>query len=422
MGLSPDPVDDVARKVALEIVQDVRTKGLPGLLFHAQRLGDIPSLDSPWILRPPELKAAFDAQTPEVQAMLLRVAERIRRFAQAQKDSLAQTIRVDMQGEGNAAGQSVAPMDTAGCYAPGGRYPLPSSVLMTAVPARVAGCQRVVAASPRPAPITLAAAHVAGVDMLITVGGAQAIAALAYGVRDGEREMVPQCDVVVGPGNRFVTAAKQLVSGIVAIDMLAGPSECLVLADAHADPAVVASDLIAQAEHDVAAVAILVALEDRGIVARVEAEIARQLAADLPTAQTATESFKRNGYAVVVPDVDAAVKLCDVIAPEHLEIHTQDPSAIVPRLKHYGALFIGATSAEVLGDYGFGPNHTLPTGGTARSFGGLSVFTFLRVRTWINIEKLETCQESIQDAVELAKLEGLFGHSRSASKRLLVDK
>lgn len=424
MAMQPDPVDPAARDIAIAIVKDVRERGQVGLLEQAVRLGDLRSIEDPWILQRDVLEAAYNAQPVDIQEMLQRVAGRIRQFAEAQLNSLTKTMSITVEGAGNKAGQSVAPMDTAGCYAPGGRYPLPSSILMTAIPARVAGCSVVVGASPRPAPITLAAAHVAGVDFLLTVGGAQAIAALAYGVRESNgsgRQLVPACDVVVGPGNRFVTAAKQIVSGIVAIDMLAGPSECLVVVDETSDVSVAAADLIAQAEHDIAAVPILIVVGSESIVQEVEREVDRQLEADLATTDTARQSFLRNGYAVVVPTREQAVVISDRIAPEHLEIHTREPAQLGALMKHYGAMFVGSSSAEVLGDYGFGPNHTLPTGGTARSFGGLSVFTFLRVRTWIDIADLSTCQSSIRDAVQLAKLEGLIGHSRSAEKRLIVQ-
>lgn len=240
---------------------------------------------------------------------------------------------------------------------------------MTAVTARVAGVTTVVVASPRPAPITLGAAFVAGADMMLAIGGAQAIAAMAYGVGG-----LPSCDVIVGPGNKWVTAAKSLVAGHCAIDMLAGPSECLVLADETGDAALIAADLLAQAEHDTDALPVLVTTHEP-LVAAVEEEMNRQLAV-LPTRDTAAVSAAK-GFAVVCADLDAAIAVTDVFAPEHLEVQVADADTVWKRVKNYGGMFIGAGTAEVFGDYGVGPNHVLPTSGTARYTGGLSVFTFL---------------------------------------------
>ena len=280
---------------------------------------------------------------------------------------------------------------------------------MTAVTARAAGVAEVWVASPRPAPITLAAAAVAGVDGLVAVGGAQAVAALAYGAGP-----VPAVDVIVGPGNRWVTAAKQLVVGRVGIDMLAGPSELVVLADDSADPDVVAADLIAQAEHDVDARPMLVTTSE-ALARDVNDALARQLAA-LPTAETARSAVEA-GFVALCKRWSEALAVCDRIAPEHLEVMTRDPEQDARRLRHYGALFLGAGAAEVMGDYGAGPNHVLPTGSSARFTGGLSVFDFLRIRTWMRMDDPERFQPMVEDAVALARHEGLEGHARSASKR-----
>jgi phosphoribosyl-ATP pyrophosphohydrolase/phosphoribosyl-AMP cyclohydrolase/histidinol dehydrogenase len=300
------------------------------------------------------------------------------------------------------------PLERAGCYAPVGRYPLPSSVLMTVVPARVAGVERVWAASPSPDPLTLAAAAVAGADGLLAVGGAQAVAALAFGAGP-----VPACDIVVGPGNLWVTAAKQAVAGRVAIDMLAGPSELVVLADRQSDPSLVAADLLAQAEHDPEAMPVLVTVEE-DLVARVEEELARQLA-DLPTAATAAAALATGGV-VLCSDAGEAIECCDRLAPEHLQLSVRDPQAYQESLRHYGALFVGDGAAEVFGDYGAGPNHVLPTGGSARSFAGLSVLHFLRLRTWLQARGPADA-ELVDDTVWLARQEGLEGHARAAEKR-----
>jgi phosphoribosyl-ATP pyrophosphohydrolase/phosphoribosyl-AMP cyclohydrolase/histidinol dehydrogenase len=388
---------------AAQIVHDVRENGEASLRQHAERLGDLPA-DAPLLYDRPGLAAALDSLDTVDRELLQRTATRIQTFAEAQRECLTD-LAIPLPG--GRAGHQVAAVERAGCYAPGGRFPLPSSVLMTAVTARVAGVSEVIVASPRPEPITLAAAAVAGADGLLAVGGAQAIAALAYGAGP-----VPACDVIVGPGNRWVTAAKQCVAGMVGIDMLAGPSELVVLADDSAEAGVVAADLLAQAEHDPDAIPVLVSTHE-AVVAAAEAEINAQLA-DLPTAETARAALT-NGYAVVAASPAEAANVCDRIAPEHLALHVSEPDAWTPLLNHYGALFVGQRSAEVFGDYGYGPNHVLPTGGAARTVGGLSVLTFLRVRTWIQMD--EVTSEIAKDVARLARLERLEAHARSAERR-----
>jgi len=400
-------VDAATLASAALIVDDVRANGESALRAWGEKLGDL-APGAPLVFDKAALKAAFDGLPMADQALLMRTAARIRVFAEAQRASLRDAV---VQIPGGQAGHTVVPVERAGCYAPGGRFPLPSSVLMTAVTARTAGVDEVWVASPRPVQVTLAAAHAAGADALLAVGGAQAIAALAYGAG-----VVPACDVVVGPGNRWVTAAKKLVAGDVGIDMLAGPSELVVLADGNADAATIAADLLAQAEHDPDAVPVLVTTDER-LAARVDAELTLQLAA-LPTAATASAALE-NGYAVIANDLESAISACNRLAPEHLEVMTADPWSVVPRLKHYGGLFVGGHAAEVLGDYGAGPNHVLPTGRTARHVGGLSVLTFLRVRTWLEVTSPEAAHEIVTDAAALARHEGLEAHARAADKRLV---
>lgn len=389
------PVDESTLAQAARIVQDVRSRGETALREHAERLGDIP-VGGPLFV---EAKAEL---SPEDLAVLERTLVRVQAFAKAQRECL---WRLDLAIEGGRAGHEIAPVQRAGCYAPGGRYPLPSSVLMTAGVARVAEVESVWLASPRPAPATLAAAALCRVNGVLAAGGAHAIAALAYGAGP-----IEPCDVVAGPGNRWVTAAKKLVAGDVSIDMLAGPSELVVLADGLADPAVVAADLLAQAEHDPDALPVLVSL-DRDLIDRVNQEIQTQLA-DLPTAEIAEQAL-RNGFAVYCETSDEAARVCDALAPEHLALHCED-RAIASKLHHYGALFAGERSAEVFGDYGAGPNHTLPTGGAARSYAGLSVFHFLRIRTWLELDRPELVAA---DAAALGRMEGLEAHARSAEMR-----
>ncbi|GLE07190.1 hypothetical protein PINS_up017187 [Pythium insidiosum] len=403
-----DPVDPKALADARGIVDDVRSNGEAALRQHAQRLGDLSSADAPLLIPREQLKTAFQQLPAEEQQVLQRTAQRIRAFAQSQRDSIR---NFEQKIEGGFAGQDVSPMSAAGCYAPGGRYPLPSSVLMTAVTARVAGVKTVVVASPRPAPATLAAAYLSDADYFLAVGGAQSIAAMAYGVGG-----VPACDIIVGPGNKWVTAAKSLVFGKCAIDMLAGPSECLVIADDSANADTIAADLLAQAEHDTAAVPILVTTSQR-VIDAVNASLEKQLAT-LPTAATARTSAA-NGFAVLCPDMDTCISVSDLLAPEHLEVITADHQAVADRLSNYGGLFIGGRAAEVFGDYGAGPNHVLPTGGTAKYTGGLSVHTFLRIRTWMRIDDAEASQSLVRDSARLARMEGLEGHARAAEQRLV---
>jgi histidinol dehydrogenase len=388
------------------IVHAVRTGGEGALREYAERFGDVRP-GTPLFHDRAALDQALTRLAAGNRARLERVAGRIRTFAEAQCQALCP---VTVPVPGGVAEHRIAPVERAGCYAPGGRYPLPSSVLMTTVTARVAGVPDVWVASPKPQLLTLAAAAVAGADGLVAAGGAHAIAALAYGAGP----IAPR-DVIVGPGNHYVTAAKQLVAGTVRIDLLAGPSELTVFADDTADPGSVAADLLAQAEHDPDAVPMLVTLAPT-LLDRVEEELARQLR-DLPTAGTARAALA-NGGVIVVRSMADGVAACDAIAPEHLHLDLRDAVAVAPRLAHYGALFIGAGAGEVLGDYGAGPNHVLPTGGTARSTGGLSVYTFLRVRTWLRIDDCAAARPLIEDGIWLGRAEGLEAHARAAERRL----
>ena len=400
------PVDAPTLAAARAILDDVRDRGEPSLRAHAERLGDLP-IGAPLVITRDDLAAAARDLPPAALALLERTATRVRAFADAQRAAFA---NLDVAVPAGRAGHTLAPVDRAGCYAPGGRYPLPSSVLMTAVTARAAGVEQVWVASPRPAVVTLAAAWVAGADAVLAVGGAHAVGALAYGAGP-----VPRVDVIVGPGNRWVTAAKQLVAGQVGIDMLAGPSELVVLADETADPARIAADLLGQAEHDPDARPILVTW-DPALPARVDAALAAQLAT-LPTAAVAREAVA-NGFAVVCADAEEALAVCDRLAPEHLEVLTAQAAAHAGRLRHYGGLFVGAASAEVFGDYGVGPNHVLPTGTAARFSGGLNVLHFCRVRTWLRLDAADPALAAVvEDAAALARLEGLEAHARSAEDR-----
>jgi histidinol dehydrogenase/phosphoribosyl-ATP pyrophosphohydrolase len=402
-------VEPEALAAAGKIMADVESRGWEAAVGHAKVLGDITD-SSQVVYTRPQLASVLERVRREDRELLLRTKSRIERFALAQRACLAD---LDLAIEGGRAGHVVSALESAGCYAPGGRFPLPSSVLMTAVTARAAGVERVWVASPRPTDITLAAAAVAGVDGLIAIGGAQAIGAMTFGVASIG---LPACAVIVGPGNRFVTAAKHLATRHTRIDMLAGPSEVLIIADASADPEVVAADLLAQAEHDTDASAILITT-DSSLPNKVRAACERQLER-LSTRATAMEALRRQGRVVVVDSVDEAIALSDSVAPEHLEVMTVRAADVASRLRHYGALFVGGRAAEVLGDYGAGPNHVLPTGGLARSVGGLSVLDFLKVNTRLACEAGAEWEALCKDAAALARLEGLEAHASAAGIRL----
>ena len=395
-------VADEALIVAQETLDALAADGEAALRRFTSKYDEC-DVDAPLYLGPSDLRAALDALPDDERARLQRVASRIRAFADRQRAAFTD---IQMAIDGGTAGHTLTPVATAGCYAPGGRYPLPSSVLMTAVTARAAGVEQVWVASPKPAPLTLAAAAAADVDGVLVAGGAHAIGAFALGM--GE---VPACDIIVGPGNRYVTAAKQLVSGQVKIDMLAGPSELLVVADDSANPAWIAADLLAQAEHDTDAVPVLITWS-REIAEQVGGEIEKQLA-DLPTHEIARAAL-RNGGVILVKDVDHAIAHSNAFAPEHLQISCVNARKLRERFTNFGGAFIGERSAEVFGDYGFGPNHVLPTGGTARYTGGLSVMTFLKCNTWLDVTPDD---EATDDVIWLARHEGLEAHARAAAIR-----
>ena len=401
---APTPVDDATRARASEIVEAVRAGGEPALRGFAAELDGLPP-EAPLVLGEEDFDRALEATPRETRALIERVARRVRTFAEAQVASLS---AIDVPVPGGRAGHDVVPVQAAGCYAPGGRYPLPSSVLMTAVTARAAGVPRVVVATPNPGPLMVAAAAIAGADAVLAAGGAHGIAALASGL-DGA---FGPSDVIVGPGNRWVTAAKQIVAaGSVGIDLPAGPSELCVLADDAADPDLVAADLLAQAEHDPDARPTLVA-RSAAFVDRVDERLRERLG-ELATRGVAAQALA-HGVAVIAADEREAFSAVDDLAPEHLQLCVADPARAKEELKHFGAAFLGEGSAEVFGDYGIGPNHVLPTGGAARFSGGLSALHFLRVRTWL---RLDEPAAAIDDCAALAELEQLDGHRRAALAR-----
>lgn len=398
-------------RAAQDIIEGVRASGDEALRRYCK---DFDGVEVDEFRLPQErIDAALDNIDPAFLAALEKAAEQIRVFHQREVQQSWFTTRAD----GTMLGVKVTPVRAAGIYVPGGRAQYPSTVLMNAIPAKVAGVERVVMVTPPQrdggiSPYTLAAAKVAGVDEVYTVGGAQAIAALAYGTQS-----IPRVEKITGPGNAYVAAAKRLVSGEVGIDMIAGPSEVCVLADASANPAVVAADLMAQAEHDPLAACYLVTC-DAQFATEVERAV-EVLVAQSPREDITRTSLDNEGVIVVAADMDAAVDAVNTIAPEHLELHCENAMGLLGSIRNAGAIFVGAWSSEPLGDYVAGPNHTLPTGGTAMFSSPLSVDDFVKRSSVI----CYTPQGLMNDAPAtqaMARREGLWAHALSAGLRRRV--
>jgi len=409
LGTKRENAADVGRAVAA-IIEDVRTRGDAALVEFTRRF-DRHSLE-PAALR---IDPACVAQAAgKCDARTIEALEFAHARIRAHHERHRPEDEFYRDGLGVELGHRWTPVSAAGLYVPGGTAAYPSSVLMNAVPARVAGVERIVITSPAPGGVlnrlVLAAASIAGVDEIYQVGGAQAIAALAFGT-----ETIAPVDVVVGPGNAYVAAAKRQVFGRVGIDMIAGPSEVLVMADADNNPDWIAADLLAQAEHDASAQSILVT-DDAGFADAVEAAVTGQLTG-LARAGTAGESWRSFGAVIVVRDWEEAARLADRIAPEHLQIATADPDALAARVHHAGAIFLGAYTPEVIGDYVAGTNHVLPTGRSARHSSGLGVINFMK-RTSILKCDSDALGRLGPAAITLGRAEGLEAHARSVAIRL----
>ena len=393
------------------IVADVRARGDAAVLEYTQRFDRLAVADAAALEIPAAaMRAAFDGLPADQRTALTRAAERVRVFHERQK---GQGFRVT-EADGSELGQRVTPLDRVGIYVPGGKAAYPSSVLMNAIPAQVAGVAEIVMVVPTPDgvrnPLVLAAAHLAGVTRAFTVGGAQAVAALAYGTAT-----IPAVDKICGPGNAYVAAAKRRVFGVVGIDMVAGVSEIVVVADATANPDWVALDLFSQAEHDEMAQAILLT-PDAALADRVEAS-ARRLIADMPRAEIIAASLARRGALVTTRDLADACAVVNRIAPEHLELAVADPDALLPLIRHAGAIFMGHYASESLGDYCAGPNHVLPTGRTARFSSPLGVYDFEKRSSVLKLSRA-AAQALGPVAATLAHGEGLTAHARSAEARV----
>lgn len=402
------PQVDVEAVVA-EVIRRVRAEG-DAALFEFCEKWDGAKLTALRVSAE-EIEEAVASVDPAFLEILKEAAENIRRFHEKQ----VRTSFLQNEQSGVVTGQKIIPLDRAGLYVPGGTAAYPSTVLMDAIPARIAGCREVVMVTPpdkqgKINPVILAAAWVAGVDQIYKVGGSQAIAALAYGT-----ESIPRVDKIVGPGNAFVAEAKKQVYGTVAIDMIAGPSEILIVADSSAKAKYVAADLLSQAEHDRLASAVLVT-DDAALAQAVQAEIEAQLPL-LARQEIARESIDKNGKIILAETLDEAIEISNAIAPEHLELCVGDPFAWLDRVRHAGSIFMGNYCPEALGDYFAGPNHTLPTSGTARFSSPLSVDDFVKKTqyTYFTAEALGRVAEKV---ATFADREGLTAHARSARIRL----
>jgi histidinol dehydrogenase len=395
--------DAAAEQVASRILADVRRNGDAALFRWARRLDGLRlTRDTIWISRA-ELRAARSAASRELLRAIEHAARNIRRVAERQ---LPRTWTITVE-PGVRVGQRVTPLGAIGCYVPGGRFSLFSTLLMTAIPAQVAGVKRIVVACPKPSPALLAAAEILGVKEIARIGGAQAIGAFAYGTQS-----IPRVDKICGPGNRYVTAAKRIVSNDCAIDMPAGPTEVLIVASGG-DPRFIAADLLAQAEHDPDAVALLVTPSAR-LAREVSAEVSRQLR-NLPKSNPAWQSLRTASAIFVAPSMSAAVRFANRVAPEHLSIPFAE-RALVEKLSAAGSVFLGPWSAQPMGDYASGTNHVLPTSGWARARGGLSVSDFVKCSSTQEISRAGL-KRLAPIVSAMARAEGLEAHARAVEVR-----
>ena len=410
---SADTDSAIEQRVA-DILADVKLRGDAAVLTYTERFDGLNAPDMAALeLSQAELKSAFEGLSAAQREALESAAARVRSYHEAQKKASGESWSY-RDADGTLLGQKVTPLDRVGIYVPGGKAAYPSSVLMNAIPAQVAGVGEILMVVPTPRgeknPLVLAAAYVAGVSRAFTIGGAQAVAALAYGT-----QTIPGVDKITGPGNAYVAAAKRRVFGTVGIDMIAGPSEILVLADGSTPADWVAMDLFSQAEHDELAQSILLC-PDAAYIAQVQAAIDRLLP-EMPRREIISQSLNGRGALILTRSMEEACTISNRIAPEHLEISSQEPGRWEPLLKHAGAIFMGAYTSESLGDYCAGPNHVLPTSGTARFSSPLGVYDFQKRSSLIEVSAAGA-QVLGRIAAELAYGEGLQAHARAAEMRL----
>lgn len=402
------PKTDVAGTVA-EIIKNVRENGDEALFEYCEKF-DKAQLSSLAVTKE-EIDEALSLVEPEFLEILEKAAKNIRKFHSRQ----VRNSFIINDEDGIVIGQKIIPVDRAGLYVPGGTAAYPSTVLMDAIPAKIAGCREVVMVTPptkdgKVNPVILAAAYVAGIDRIFKVGGAQAIAALAYGTQS-----IPKVDKIVGPGNAFVAEAKKQVFGVVSIDMIAGPSEILIVADGKSNPAYIAADLLSQAEHDKMASAVLVT-DSAELARNVSTELEKQIPL-LERREIARESIDVNGKIIVADTLDAAIEIANEIAPEHLELCVDNPFDKLDSIRHAGSIFMGRNCPEALGDYFAGPNHTLPTSGTAKFSSPLSVDDFIKKTQYTYYTK-DALKKVAFDVAVFAKKEGLTAHAKSAVIRV----
>lgn len=403
--------DLTAAEIVDRIVGDVRRDGDEAVIKYTKLIDRTEFTPEEFVVTEAEYEAAYQEADPAVVESLRKAAENVRRYHQEHKPNSWMTYR----DKGSILGQSVIPLDRVGIYVPGGTAAYPSSVIMNAMPAVVAGVKEIIMMVPpkngKINPYVLVAAKEAGVSKIFKIGGAQAIAAMAFGT-----ETIPRVDKITGPGNIFVTLAKKAVYGHCDIDMLAGPSEILIVADKTADPAYTAADMLSQAEHDMLASSIVIT-DSPELAEKVAAEAEKQLKV-LPREEITRASLDRNGMIIITEDIMQAVELANVSAPEHMEVLTEQPFQLLPYIRHAGAVFLGAYSPEPLGDYFAGPNHVLPTGGTARYYSVLNVETFMK-RTSIISYTQEQLDAVSDDVIRLAEAEGLQAHANAVKLRKL---
>lgn len=401
--------DMTAAELVRQIVGDVRREGDDAVIRYTHLIDKVDYKPEDFLVTEEEFAAAEKAADPAVVESLRKAAANVRRYHEEQKPNSWMTYRE----KGSILGQSLIPLDRVGIYVPGGTAAYPSSVIMNAVPAAVAGVGEIIMMVPpkngKINPYVLVAARAAGVKKIYKIGGAQAIAAMAFGT-----ETIPRVDKITGPGNIFVTLAKKEVYGHVDIDMLAGPSEILIVADKTADPVYTAADMLSQAEHDPLASSIVIT-DDAELAAKVAEEAEKQLA-QLPRREIAQASIDRNGLIVIADNMMQAMRFANVSAPEHMELLTAQPFQLLPYVHHAGAVFLGAYSPEPLGDYFAGPNHVLPTGGTARYYSVLNVETFMK-RTSIISYTQPALEDVSEDIIRLAETEGLQAHANAIRLR-----
>ena len=403
--------DLTAAQIVDRIVGEVRRDGDAAVIKYTKLIDRTEFTPEEFLVTEAEYEAAYEEADPAVVASLKKAAENVRQYHQEQKPNSWMTYR----DHGSILGQSVIPLDRVGIYVPGGTAAYPSSVIMNAMPAVVAGVREIIMMVPpkngKINPYVLVAAKEAGVSKIFKIGGAQAIAAMAFGT-----ETIPRVDKITGPGNIFVTLAKKAVYGHCDIDMLAGPSEILIVADKTADPAYTAADMLSQAEHDMLASSIVIT-DSAELAGKVAEEAEKQLQ-KLPREEITRASLDRNGLTIVTEDIMQAVELANVSAPEHMEILTEQPFQLLPYVRHAGAVFLGAYSPEPLGDYFAGPNHVLPTGGTARYYSVLNVETFMKRTSIISYTQAQLDAVS-DDVIRLAEAEGLQAHANAVRLRKL---